>query len=140
MNLIYQVHYTNKLIQFLHKKLCSQVVLNDSYISNLESNQVSLQVLKELSIIPALKIFWANNQAISKYTPQTYLQQITLFKTTTKLSAVDEDPSMGWNKLAMEKTEIHPIGGNHLTMLRQPHIQVLAAQLRACIENKNQAK
>jgi thioesterase domain-containing protein len=106
----------------------------------LDSNQVSLQVLNELSIIPVLRIFWANNQAILKYTPQTYPQQITLFKTSTKSSVADTDPSIGWDKLAVEKTEIHPISGNHLTMLRQPHIQVLAAQLSTCIENKNQAK
>lgn len=40
---------------------------------------------------------------------------------------------MGWNQLAAEGTEIHHIPGNHLTMLRKPHIQVLAAQIKASV-------
>ncbi|BAY41549.1 amino acid adenylation domain-containing protein (plasmid) [Nostoc sp. NIES-2111] len=130
----------NYITKFIKTKLLSHISFKDSSISNIDVNQVISQVLNEVSIVTALRIFWANNQAVLKYTPQTYLQQITLFKTITKLSVADADSSMGWDKLAVEKTEIHPISGNHLTMLRQPHIQVLAAQLRACIENKNQAK
>jgi thioesterase domain-containing protein len=30
--------------------------------------------------------------------------------------------------------EVQWVSGNHLTMLKKPHVQVLAEQLRACIE------
>jgi amino acid adenylation domain-containing protein len=104
--------------------------------SHLISEDSRSQFLNELSISPMLRIFYTNNQAVVKYIPQAYPKQITLFKTSKKLNMAEEDSSMGWNELAVEKIEIHTIPGNHLTMLRKPHIQVLAAQLRACIENR----
>jgi thioesterase domain-containing protein len=112
------------------------VLLKESPTNNLISEDTNLHLLNELTVIPILRIFYANSQAVIKYIPQAYPKQITLFKTSKTSSMAEEDLSMGWDNLAVEKTEIHMIPGNHLTMLRKPHIQILAAQLRACIEER----
>ncbi len=65
--------------------------------------------------------------------PQVYSKQIILFRTKVQSSVDREDMSIGWDRLANQKTKVNIIPGNHLTMLRKPHIQVLAAQLKACI-------
>lgn len=81
-----------------------------------------------------LRVFYANNQAVLNYVPQVYPKRITLLRTAVQSNIAEQDSSMGWNQLAVGGTEIYTIPGNHLTMLRKPHVQVVAAQLKACIE------
>ncbi|OUL27406.1 non-ribosomal peptide synthetase, partial [Nostoc sp. RF31YmG] len=135
-NLISQFFNFNKFNGWFERSLLSHVLLKESPTNNLISEDTNLHLLNELTVIPILRIFYANSQAVIKYIPQAYPKQITLFKTSKTSSMAEEDLSMGWDNLAVEKTEIHMIPGNHLTMLRKPHIQILAAQLRACIEER----
>jgi thioesterase domain-containing protein len=81
-----------------------------------------------------LRIYQANSQATLNYVPQVYPNSITLLRTSVQSNIAHQDPSLGWSKLAGGKVEVHWGPGNHLTMLRKPHVQVLAEQLRVCIE------
>ncbi|MDF5716954.1 MAG: hypothetical protein PUP93_24570 [Rhizonema sp. NSF051] len=58
---------------------------------------------------------------------QVYQNKITLLKTG--------DRDLGWGELSVESMDIHMIPANHLTMLKKPHVQVLAEQLKACMIN-----
>ncbi|AFY92127.1 non-ribosomal peptide synthetase [Chamaesiphon minutus] len=98
------------------------------------SKESQLRILSELAIVPMLRVFYANSQAALDYVPQAYSSRINLFRTKDRSSLSKEDPSLSWDRLAQGGTEIHHLPGNHLTMLRKPHIQVLAAQLKACID------
>jgi len=124
----------NKLIQWLEVNLFSHFILGEAAKVNSIPKESRSRILSELTIRPMLRVFYANSQAVINYVPQVYPKQITLFKTSVNSGIAEEDSSMGWDKLAIEKTEVYSIPGNHLTMLRKPHIQVIAAQLRACIE------
>jgi thioesterase domain-containing protein len=97
------------------------------------SQESKSQILRELTIQPMLRVFHANSEATLNYTPQVYPNRITLFKTSVQLKT-EQDTSMGWSNLAVGGVEIHNIPGNHLTMLKKPHVQVLSEQLKACIE------
>ncbi len=44
------------------------------------------------------------------------------------------DPTMQWTGLAAEGVDVHVVPGDHLTMLRKPHVQVLADTLARCID------
>jgi amino acid adenylation domain-containing protein len=99
-----------------------------------QSKESQLRILSELAIVPMLRVFYANSRAVLDYVPQAYSSRINLFRTTAQSSTGNEDPSLSWDRLAEGGTEIHHLPGNHLTMLRKPHIQVLAAQLKACID------
>ncbi|MGH2415900.1 MAG: hypothetical protein ACRDEA_19865 [Microcystaceae cyanobacterium] len=44
-----------------------------------------------------------------------------------------KEPALGWNEFSAN-VEVHVVPGNHMTMMQQPHVQVLAAQLRASLE------
>ncbi|MHC5863488.1 thioesterase domain-containing protein, partial [Nostoc sp.] len=107
---------------------------------NIIPEESKLRLLSELAIRPMLRIFYANSQAVLNYVPQAYPKRINLFRTKVQSSIAKEDPSMGWDQLIVGGTEIHHIPGNHLTMLRKPHIQILAAQLKACIEKAQNLK
>ncbi len=123
----------NQFVQWFRTNLFSHFNLEEVALANLISQESKSQILRELTIRPMLRIFRANSQATLDYVPQVYPKRITLFKTSVQLRIAD-DPSMGWGKLASEGVEIHIIPGNHLTMLRKPHVQVLAEKLRVCID------
>ncbi|MBW4538427.1 MAG: amino acid adenylation domain-containing protein [Myxacorys chilensis ATA2-1-KO14] len=87
------------------------------------------QLLNELSLRPILQTYRANAKAFLSYSPQWYSRPITLFKT----SKTNQNSTLGWEKLTKE-VNLCPIPGNHLTMLRSPHVQYLAQQLKQRME------
>ena len=122
------------LTRTLQTNLFSHLILKEDATVNVIPEESKLRLLSELAIRPMLRVFYANSQAVLNYVPQTYPKKINLFRTKVQSSIAKEDPSMGWHQLTVGGTEIYHIPGNHLTMLRKPHIQILAAQLKACIE------
>ncbi len=93
-----------------------------------------LAMLSKPTIRPILRVFQASSQAALSYVPQVYSNRITLLRTNEQATIAHQNPTMGWNDLAMGGVEVHRVPGNHLTMLRKPHIHVLTKQLRVCIE------
>jgi amino acid adenylation domain-containing protein len=129
----------NKIVQF-QANLFSHFILKEDATVNIIPEESKLRLLSELAIRPMLRVFYANSQAVLNYVPKAYPKRINLFRTNVQSSIAKEDPSLGWDQLTVGRTEIHHIPGNHLTMLRKPHIQILAAQLRACIEKAQNLK
>lgn len=103
-------------------------------IVNLLPEVSRLRVLDELTVLPLLRVFYANSQAAARYTPKAYADKITLFRTAQPLGKVPQDSTLGWSQLTATEVEIHQVPGNHLSMMKKPYVQVLAEQLRHCIE------
>ena len=91
------------------------------------------RILSELTILPMLRIYQANSQAVLNYLPQVYPGRITLFRSSEQTSIAHQDPTMGWNSLSAEGVEVCTVPGNHLTMLRKPNVEVFAERLRETI-------
>ncbi|MEH2118253.1 non-ribosomal peptide synthetase [Nostoc sp.] len=128
------------LTRSLQTNLFSHLILKEDATVNVIPKESKLRLLSELAIRPMLRVFYANSQAVLNYVPQAYPKKINLFRTKVQSSIAKEDPSMGWDQLTVGGTEIYHIPGNHLTMLRKPHIQILAAQLKACIQKAQNLK
>jgi amino acid adenylation domain-containing protein len=45
-----------------------------------------------------------------------------------------DDPLKGWGDLATEGVDLHVVPGDHFSMMRAPHVSVLAEQLQNCIQ------
>ena len=104
-----------------------------SAIARLIPEESRLRLLDESAIAPMLRIVYANSQAVYRYVPQHYPNRITLFKAAEQLSdSLGQNPTLGWAALARE-IQLHQVPGNHLTLLKQPHVQALAEQLRQCL-------
>lgn len=103
-----------------------------SAIERLIPEESRLQLLDESAIQSMLPIVYANSQAAYRYTPKPYPKQITLFKATEQPDAAGGDPTLGWSPLVND-IQLHEVPGNHLSLLKQPHVQVLAQQLRQCL-------
>jgi len=83
----------------------------------------------------------------SRYTPQNYPQRIDYFKADyepnfTNLTDEEIQRVSGkldqlmdpWYEIAQGGMEIHLVPGNHIQIMDEPNVQVLAATLRQCID------
>jgi thioesterase domain-containing protein len=124
----------NKLFQGLGSSESLSSLWGKVALANLIPQESRERILSELNIRPMLRVYQANTQANLNYIPQFYPNPITLLRTSGESSIAHKDPTLGWSQLARGKVEVHRVPGNHLTMLKKPHVQVLAEQLRLCIE------
>lgn len=74
----------------------------------------------------------AHWEALLQYQPKPYAGHITLFR-AKKQPLFCVDPALGWEKLAREGVAVNVIPGTHEKMLQEPNVQILAAELRACL-------
>ena len=112
----YDFHTKNLLKQglsYILKKAQPRFKLTDTPISNLDGRSE------------------ARNYAFNHYMPQTYPGKAVLFR------AMDEshfDTLKGWRDLAVGGLEIYDIPGDHLGILQEPHVEVLAEKLKMLID------
>ena len=76
----------------------------------------------------------ANLKALLGYTPRPYRGKITQLMCSDWAQRSYEDRRLAWCALAAGGLEIHIVPGNHLSMIEEPHVQVLAHQLQACLD------
>jgi aspartate racemase len=80
------------------------------------------------------KIARAQQRALREYTPQLYPGCLTLFRARMQPLLSSHHPDKGWSRLAGGGLKIKVVPGNHLAMLQEPHVKILAKELRACLE------
>ncbi len=89
-----------------------------------------------------------NKHAAHMYVPQSYPHQIDYFAASDSLErkanldeeevsvevSVSRDHLQCWREVAQGGMQVHVIPGNHLTIVEEPNVQVLADTLRSCID------
>jgi acyl-CoA synthetase (AMP-forming)/AMP-acid ligase II/thioesterase domain-containing protein/NAD(P)-dependent dehydrogenase (short-subunit alcohol dehydrogenase family)/acyl carrier protein len=63
-----------------------------------------------------------------------YSGKVTLFKASLQPPGTKYSPDNNWGKIVTGELDIHVIPGDHLGMLNEPNIQVLAAELKECLD------
>lgn len=82
-------------------------------------------------------------QRVQNYRPHIYPNQITLFQASEVLdglSEVDREPTVNWSKFSTKPPELRVVPGNHYTMLLEPHVQILAQELKYCLDQVEAAE
>jgi amino acid adenylation domain-containing protein len=134
-------------VAFLIKLLAEDISLSLEHIRQLEPDEQLLYLIeqaRQFNLIPPdlglvevrrlLQIFTSHIQAAKTYIPQPYPGRVTLFRASEGAVADSQDLTLGWEELATEGVDLHWVPGDHHTMVVEPHVQVLAKQLRACLE------
>ncbi|NJN86824.1 MAG: amino acid adenylation domain-containing protein [Leptolyngbyaceae cyanobacterium SL_7_1] len=98
-------------------------------IGRLIPEESHLQLMDEAATSTILQIVYANAQAAQSYVPKQYGDRLTLFRADEQPEALTNNPTLGWGVLVKE-VQLHQVPGNHLSLLKQPHVQTLAHQLR----------
>ncbi|HMJ26676.1 MAG TPA: thioesterase domain-containing protein [Pyrinomonadaceae bacterium] len=73
-----------------------------------------------------------NFAAVKDYVPSTFAGDATLFL-ATDLTA-DYDLLDGWRELVQGRIEAHEITGNHINIIKEPYVRVLAEKLLGCLD------
>ncbi|HVS80635.1 MAG TPA: amino acid adenylation domain-containing protein [Pyrinomonadaceae bacterium] len=82
---------------------------------------------------PVLKnIEEINFAAVKDYVPQAYSGSVTLFL-ASDLTA-DYDLHDGWRELVEGSIDTYEIPGNHINIIKEPHVGALAENLRSCLD------
>ena len=74
-----------------------------------------------------------NFLAAYNYTPRLYHGRVSLFSATGDLTAAN-DLQEGWCALASLGVEVHEIPGDHINIIKEPHVGALAETLTACLD------
>lgn len=76
-----------------------------------------------------------NQELTDRYRIRSYSGHVTLFKAAEVASAYHAlpDNELSWQRLAENGLEVLLIPGNHLGMLKEPHVRLLGEKLENCI-------
>jgi len=74
-----------------------------------------------------------NFAAVKDYVPRVYPGRATLFLASDDLTAA-YDVEEGWQDLVAGGLEKIRVPGNHLDIIKEPHVRVLAQELKACLD------
>jgi thioesterase domain-containing protein len=85
------------------------------------------QILNDLK-----RLFHAHIKLGSDYALRPYPGRLTLFRPRGAPVPVQTAPDRNWGKLAAS-VNVHFVPGQHHTMVKEPHVQELARQLRQCL-------
>jgi amino acid adenylation domain-containing protein len=72
-------------------------------------------------------------QASEAYFPQPYSGKVLLFRAMEKEVFDDYDRDLGWNKVAQD-LEIIDVPGDHIGILKEPNVQVMASKLQTYLK------
>jgi amino acid adenylation domain-containing protein len=105
-----------------------------------------LDVMKAANFVPSdiqsaqirsfLQVYKSNTRALMSYVPKTYSGQITFFQSSQPfldeqgISESVPDLISSWTQISTQLINAHIIPGDHTTILAEPNVQVLAAQLK----------
>jgi len=79
-------------------------------------------------------------RATQNYALRLYPGRITFFKASEAPAGTSPDPTLGWNEWASGGVEIHIVPGNHANLMYEPHVEVLAEKLTACLNQAQSAE
>ena len=82
-----------------------------------------------------VRVLRTHLDAFRNYQPQRYAGKVTLFRATERPADDPPTPDLGWGELANDGVEIHDVPGDHLSMIHEPHVQILAEQLAQCLDH-----
>jgi thioesterase domain-containing protein len=72
---------------------------------------------------------------MADYVATPYAGRITLLRAESGLQEMyDYDTTLGWSGIANQGVDVRVIPGNHSVILRKPYVDVLARELRQCLD------
>jgi thioesterase domain-containing protein len=83
-----------------------------------------------------LRVYKSSVRSYRSYQPRPFPGTVTLFRA----EAAGFDPSLGadlgWSGHTPLPVAVHEVPGDHITLLAEPHVAVLAGRLRACLNGR----
>jgi thioesterase domain-containing protein len=74
------------------------------------------------------RIFRNNVRALRRYVPEPFPGRVVLIQAADRSETAPPGPKWNWQDLASD-LDVHVVPGNHFSIIREPHVQHLAARL-----------
>jgi thioesterase domain-containing protein len=74
---------------------------------------------------PVTAVYWPD----SSFVPSSYDGRITVFRVPNQPATRIRSHSLGWESRSTTGVDVEVVPGGHETLLREPHVQVLASRL-----------
>jgi thioesterase domain-containing protein len=81
-----------------------------------------------------LRVFKTDVRAFRRYRPRPYPGPVTLFRAEGAGFEPALGRDLGWGRLTPRPVEVHDLPGDHVTLMVEPNVAVLAGRLRACLD------
>jgi acyl transferase domain-containing protein/thioesterase domain-containing protein len=75
--------------------------------------------------------------AIESYQPEPYSGRITFFRARVQSFFTAGKPETGWGQLAQHGIDLRIVPGSHEGIFREPHVQILARELKHFLDKAN---
>ncbi len=76
----------------------------------------------------------ANYYASRNYVPKTYAGKVTLFRVQEQGVGILDRDYHGWDHWALGGVDVVEVPGDHVKVIEEPHVRVVAERLRDCID------
>ena len=76
----------------------------------------------------------SNYLAFRNYMARPYPGKVTIFTASENLPSKKHLIRTVWSRVALRGAEMHEVPGDHVTLIEEPHVKVLAEKLRACMD------
>jgi len=76
-----------------------------------------------------LRVYKANMEAVLRYRPRPARADVTVIASTELVNGLSEEPGLGWQALTAGRVRVHTVPGDHLSMLKAPHVAQVAEAL-----------
>jgi aspartate racemase len=130
-------------ISFGPMESLAELPKDEQLASLLETAKSAGLVPAELDVSQALRfveLLRSDLRATQNYGLRLYPGRITFFKASETLTGTSVDPTMGWSEWAKGGVEVHVVPGNHANLMYEPHVEVLARMLTACLDQAQSAE
>ncbi|MGQ4807060.1 Chondramide synthase cmdD [Candidatus Entotheonellaceae bacterium PAL068K] len=135
-------------VELVKRALGDRLALSIDHLQSLDEEPAwhyAVEGLQAANLLPPkagveqLKHMAALNQQIAQmvraYVPQeTYQGQLLVFAASEAMPDGRQMNVEGWQNHCTNPIAVHTVPGDHMTMLREPHVQVLAKRLGAAVE------
>jgi thioesterase domain-containing protein len=81
----------------------------------------------------------AHWQALTDYRPEPYPGKLFLFR-AKKQGLSNFNHALGWDALVGDRVQVTVIPGSHESMLQEPNVQIVAAKLRALLDEAQHSR
>ena len=112
------------------------LLLREAEVVNTVSQDASLLLVEMPDVRRVLELVREHRRLARRYVAEAYRGRITLIRATQSGSNEkgNGDPMLGWGVLAQGAVDVHFIQANHVALLVKPYVEILAQELRACLD------
>ncbi|HEY9768034.1 MAG TPA: amino acid adenylation domain-containing protein [Coleofasciculaceae cyanobacterium] len=118
--------FTADMVEQLYQKIKDKLEVF-TYKNNQKTKRLPYSVRRS-------RVYEAGIDALLNHTPSVYQGgKVILFRAPDNPEHIFHDYQLGWNEFVANEIEVHEVLGDQTTMLFEPNIKILAAQINSCL-------